>query len=79
TRGLDVASAAAVRDLLLGARAAGKAVLLVSEDLDELFAHCDRLVVMFGGAVAGELAPEQFDATLAGALMTGAPVAAHAC
>jgi simple sugar transport system ATP-binding protein len=78
TRGLDVASAAAVRDLLLGARAAGKAVLLVSEDLDELFAHCDRLVVMFGGAGAGELAPEQFDATLAGALMTGAAIAAHA-
>jgi general nucleoside transport system ATP-binding protein len=79
TRGLDVPSAAAVRDLLLAARAAGKAVLLVSEDLDELFAYCDRLVVMFGGAVAGEFQPEQFDAARAGALMTGAPVAAHAC
>jgi general nucleoside transport system ATP-binding protein len=79
TRGLDVASAAAVHDLLLDARAAGKAVLLVSEDLDELFAHCDRLVVMFGGAVAGELAAARFDATLVGALMTGAPAAAHAC
>ncbi|HXW27408.1 MAG TPA: ABC transporter ATP-binding protein [Xanthobacteraceae bacterium] len=79
TRGLDVASAAAVHDLLRDARAAGKAVLLVSEDLDELFAHCDRLAVMFGGAVAGELAPAQFDATLVGGLMTGAPAAAHAC
>jgi general nucleoside transport system ATP-binding protein len=79
TRGLDVPSATAVRELLLGARAAGKAVLLVSEDLDELFAHCDRLVVMFGGAIAGELLPERFDAAVAGALMTGARVAAHAC
>jgi hypothetical protein len=35
--------------------------------------------VMFGGAVAGELAAARFNATLVGALMTGAPAAAHAC
>jgi simple sugar transport system ATP-binding protein len=71
TRGLDVPSATAVRARLLDARAAGSAILLVSEDLDELFAHCDRLVVMFGGAVAGEVVPAQFDVSVVGPLMTG--------
>ncbi len=78
TRGLDVPSATAIRKLLLDARDAGRAVLLVSEDLDELFTHCDRLVVMFGGTIAGELPREQYDTTIVGQLMTGVPVVAHA-
>jgi ABC-type uncharacterized transport system ATPase subunit len=78
TRGLDVPSAAAVRELLMRARDAGKAVLLISEDLDELFVHCDRLLVMFGGAIAGELLPDRFDAAIIGPMMTGLVDARHA-
>jgi simple sugar transport system ATP-binding protein len=78
TRGLDVPSAQAVRRLLLNAREAGRAVLVVSEDLDELFAHCDRIVVMLGGAAAGEILRPQFDVAVVGPLMTGARAADHA-
>jgi simple sugar transport system ATP-binding protein len=54
TRGLDVDATAAVHRLLLGLRARGVAVLLLSESLDELFALADRLVVLHRGRVAGE-------------------------
>ena len=78
TRGLDVPSADSVRALLLRARDEGKAVLLVSEDLDELFGQCDRLLVMFAGAIAGEVMPTQFDAAVLGSLMTGMGSLRHA-
>jgi ABC-type uncharacterized transport system ATPase subunit len=77
TRSLDVASAAAVRQLLRRARDAGGGVLLVSEDLDELFALSDRLLVMFGGTIVGEVLPGQFDASIVGPLMTGASAGVH--
>ena len=47
TRGLDVRSTAAVRALLRDVRDRGAAVLMVSEDLDELFEVSDRLIVMY--------------------------------
>ena len=53
TRGLDVAATMAVRQMLSDARDNGLAVLLISEDLDELLAISDRLVVMFKGAIVG--------------------------
>jgi simple sugar transport system ATP-binding protein len=49
TRGLDVAALEAVHEHLLAAAEAGTAVLLVSEDLDELLALGDRILVMFEG------------------------------
>jgi ABC-type uncharacterized transport system ATPase subunit len=55
TRGLDVVSAQAVRRQLVAARDAGAAVLLVSEDLDELLELADRLVVMLGGRIVAEV------------------------
>ena len=77
TRSLDVASAAAVRKLLRRARDGGGGVLLVSEDLDELFALSDRLLLMFGGTIIGEVLPEHFDASIVGPMMTGASAGVH--
>lgn len=74
TRGLDVASAAAARDLLITARARGAGVLLISEDLDELFELADRLIVLYEGCLAGVLRPRETTATEVGRLMTGKQV-----
>jgi simple sugar transport system ATP-binding protein len=71
TRGLDVRSTIAVRTLLRDARDRGAAVLLVSEDLDELFDVSDRLIVLFHGAIAAEIAPEDFRLEKVGPPMVG--------
>ena len=76
TRGLDVRSAASVRDLLLRARNQGNGVLLISEDLDELAQMADRLLVLFAGTVAGEFKRGAWQADEVGLLMTGAKEAA---
>jgi general nucleoside transport system ATP-binding protein len=72
TRGLDVHSAQAVREKLIASAAAGAAVLLVSEDLDELFAMCDRLLVLHQGTISGELERGAFAVEPVGAAMVGA-------
>ena len=72
TRGLDVRSATAVRDLLLQARNVGTGVLLISEDLAELFSLSDRLLVLHRGRVVGAARPEETTAYEVGRLMTGA-------
>ncbi len=71
TRGLDVRSAIAARQALIDARDQGAGVLLVSEDLDELFALSDRLVVLCGGQIVGEFEPAATDIYQVGHLMTG--------
>lgn len=71
TRGLDVAATDAVQRALIGARDAGVAVLLISEDLDELFRVSDRIVVMYEGRIAGRFARDAFDRERIGYLMTG--------
>ena len=71
TRGLDVGAAAYVHDQLRAVRQRGGGVLLVSEDLDELFALADRLVVLFSGRVIGELSTSDVTAESVGLLMTG--------
>jgi simple sugar transport system ATP-binding protein len=62
----------AVRALLGEARDRGAAVLVVSEDLDELFDLCDRLLVLNRGAIAGEVGPEGFSPDVVGPLMVEA-------
>jgi len=74
TRGLDVLSANSVRRYLVAAREAGKGVLLISEDLGELFSLSDRLAVMYRGQVVGEFAPADTTLEEVGRLMTGAVV-----
>jgi simple sugar transport system ATP-binding protein len=71
TSGLDVQSAGVARQALRQARERGAGVLLISEDLDELFSLSDRLVVLYGGAVAGEFRPAETDHYTVGHLMTG--------
>src|SRR5260370_38061908 len=52
--GLDFAAVAEIHDRILAERNAGAAVLLVSEDLDEILALSDRVVAMSGGRFAHE-------------------------
>ncbi len=74
TRGLDVQSTLTARQALVHARDGGAGVLLISEDLEELFALCDRLIVLNGGKVVGSFKPEDTDVYEVGRLMTGSEV-----
>ncbi len=69
TRGLDVGAIEGVQNLLLRQREAGAAILLVSEELEEIFALSDRIVVMYEGEIAGEVT--EHDPETIGLLMTG--------
>ena len=71
TRGLDVGATEYVRSQLLARRAEGAAIVLVSEDLDELFALSDRLVVLYEGRVVGEMGTREADPERLGMLMAG--------
>ena len=71
TRGLDVLSAESTRRLLLEQRDAGAATVLVSEDLDELMALSDWLLVMYRGRIAGEFSAQDASVQEIGLLMTG--------
>ena len=77
TRGLDVVSAESTRRLLMKQRDAGAATVLVSEDLDELLALSDRLLVMYRGRIAGEFTPATASVQEIGLLMTGNAVPAE--
>jgi len=55
TRGVDLAAVARIRDRLRAAAAGGAAVLLFAADLDELFALAHRIVVLYRGAIVGQL------------------------
>lgn len=54
TRGLDIDATAAVHRILLALRAAGVAILVISESLEELFALSDRIAVLHRGRIVGE-------------------------
>lgn len=71
TRGIDVGAAALVQSRLIEARNRGAAVLLVSFELDEIFALADRILVMYRGAIVGEMNAEQADRGEIGRLMAG--------
>ena len=71
TRGLDVQGVAAIQSHLVAQRAEGVGVLLISENLDELLALSDRLLVMYEGRVVSELAPDVTPRTVIGEAMAG--------
>jgi ABC-type uncharacterized transport system ATPase subunit len=73
TRGLDVGACEYVYAQLRALREAGSGVLLVSEDLDELIGIADRIVVLSGGRLVGEVAAADATREALGVLMTGAP------
>ena len=68
--GLDVAATAEIRGRIMEARNAGAAVLLLSEDLDELLELADRIVVMFEGRLVHETLREEADVHTIGRCMT---------
>ncbi|MDR7435711.1 MAG: ABC transporter ATP-binding protein [Armatimonadota bacterium] len=71
TRGLDVPSTEFVYRKLLELKEKGAAILLVSEDLDELLLLCDRISVIYRGEIVGTLQREEFDRYEVGRLMSG--------
>lgn len=69
--GLDFKAVAETHTRLLAARATGAAILLVSEDLDELLELADRIVVMSDGVIAFETSAEKADVRVLGHHMAG--------
>ncbi|MEO1700434.1 MAG: ABC transporter ATP-binding protein [Pseudomonadota bacterium] len=70
TRGVDVGAIEFIHKRIIEMRDAGKAVLLVSVELDEIRSLSDRILVMFAGRVAGERGPDASEGEL-GLLMAG--------
>ncbi len=77
TRGVDISAIDAIHRRLTALRGAGKAILLVSAELDEILALSDRALVMRGGRIVGERAPGAANARRdIGLMMAGAAEAA---
>ncbi len=74
TRGLDVGATEAVQKLLLQQREAGAAVLLISEDLDEILAISDRVAVIYDGQIMGEMPAAEADIEKIGLMMAGTQI-----
>ena len=73
TRGLDVQGVAAIQSHLVEQRTNGVGVLLISEDLDELQALSDVLLVMYEGRIVGEYPPDVTPRSILGSAMAGNP------
>ena len=71
TRGLDIGATHFVRDRLVEQRNAGKGVLLISADLEEIMALSDRIAVLFGGRIVGVLNRQEATVEQIGLLMGG--------
>ena len=72
TRGLDVGAIEYIHKQLVAQRDAGKAVLLVSLELDEVMDVPDRILVMYEGEIVGELDPKKTTVEELGLYMAGA-------
>jgi general nucleoside transport system ATP-binding protein len=70
TRGVDIGAIEFIHRRLIELRDRGKAILLISVELDEIRSLSDRILVMFDGAIAGECAPDTPEAEI-GLLMAG--------
>ena len=71
TWGIDVAAAAFVRQSLLDLSRGGAAVLVISEDLEELLEICDSVAVMYRGRLSEPLSRDAADIERIGLLMAG--------
>jgi simple sugar transport system ATP-binding protein len=76
TRGLDIGATAFVHQQLVDERAKGAAILLISADLDEIFALSDRILVMYDGKNMGVLPIQQANVESIGMMMAGTPLTA---
>ena len=72
TRGLDVGAIEYIHSQLVAQRDAGKAVLLVSLELEEVMSLSDRILVMYEGEIVGELDPKKTTVEELGLYMAGA-------
>jgi len=73
TRGVDISSTAYIHQRLLAQRESGTAVLLISEDLDEVCALSDRIAVMYEGRIIGMVERGQATVEQLGLMMAGVP------
>jgi simple sugar transport system ATP-binding protein len=71
SRGLDVGATENVHSLLIRERDRGAAVLLISEDLDELLSLSDRILVLYEGQIMGEVPPDDDRVEEIGLMMAG--------
>lgn len=71
TRGVDIGAVEFIHQQLINLRDQGKAILLVSVELDEIMSMSDRIVVMFDGHLMGERDPAKTDERELGLLMAG--------
>lgn len=73
TRGVDIGATEYIHRRLLEQRAAGTAILLISEDLDEIRTLSDRIAVMYEGKIIGVVARDQATLEQIGLMMAGIP------
>ncbi|HFQ95252.1 MAG TPA: ATP-binding cassette domain-containing protein, partial [Anaerolineae bacterium] len=71
TSGLDISSVEGVYERLLAFKRQGVAILLISDDLDELMLMSDRIATIYRGQIVGELARHKFDKYALGRMMSG--------
>jgi simple sugar transport system ATP-binding protein len=71
TRGLDIGATEYVHQVLMDQRAEGTAILLISEDLDEILALADRIIVIYEGEIMGEVISGQASPEEIGLMMAG--------
>ena len=71
TRGVDIGAIEFIHQQIIKLRDQGKAILLVSVELDEIFALSDRILVMFDGQIMGERTPDETDEKQLGLWMAG--------
>jgi simple sugar transport system ATP-binding protein len=71
TRGIDVGAAEYIHRRLIEQRASGTAVLIISEDLDEVTSVSDRILVMYEGSIIGEVDPRRTPRETLGLMMAG--------
>jgi simple sugar transport system ATP-binding protein len=78
TRGVDIGAIEFIHQQIVALRDQGKAILLVSVELDEIMSLSDRIAVMFDGRIMGERDPDKTDQTELGLLMAGVTETARA-
>ena len=71
TRGVDIGAIEFIHSQLIAMRDRGKAILLVSVELDEIMSLADRILVMFDGHIVGEVAAAEADERMLGLMMAG--------
>ena len=72
TRGLDIGAIENIRRQMIGERDKGKAILLISLELDEVMNISDRILVMYEGEIVGDLNPGEITTEELGLYMAGA-------